>query len=147
MPDPADRIYELLLLWRCQAGDGDAFAELVERYSPRLRYFLRRLLPDPDAVDDLLQEVWFDVFRGLDRLLDLGAFPTWVYRIARDRAARRLRRRQLPRESVKDVGELEADDAEEFSVDDAARIDAAMGELPPEQREELLLRVRAELAY
>src|SRR5260370_330227 len=116
MPDPADRIYERLLLLRCQAGDGDAFAELVKRYSPRLRYFLRRLLTDFDAVEDLLQEVWFDVFRGLDRLLDLGAFPSWVYRIARDRAARRLRRRQLPRESINDLRELEADDGGEFSA-------------------------------
>src|SRR5258708_6572597 len=131
MPDRADRIYERLLLLRCQAGDGDAFAELVERYSPRLRYFLRRLLPDPDAVDDLLQEVWFDVFRGLTGLLDLGAFPAWVYRIARDRAARRLRRRQLPREAVKDVSELEVDDADELSSDVTARIHAALAELPP----------------
>src|SRR6266404_1885859 len=120
MPDPAERIYERLLLLRCQAGD---------------------------AVEDQLQEVWFDVFRGLGGLLDLGAFPAWVYRIARDRAARRLRRRQLPREAVKDVGELEADDAEEFSADAAARIHAAMGELPPEQREVLLLRFLEEMSY
>ena len=37
MTDGADRIYEQVLLLRCQAGDGDAFAELIERYGPRLR--------------------------------------------------------------------------------------------------------------
>ena len=94
MSDPADRIYERLLLLRCQAGDGDAFAELVERYGSRLRYFVRRLLGDADAAEDVLQETWLDVFRGVDRLLDLATFPAWVYRIARDRAARRLRRRR-----------------------------------------------------
>ena len=35
MSDPADRIYERLMVLRCQAGDEAAFGELVERYGPR----------------------------------------------------------------------------------------------------------------
>ncbi len=147
MNNPADRIYERLLLLRCQAGDGDAFAELVERYGPRLRYFVRRLLADAQTIDDVLQEIWFDVFRGLPNLVDLGAFPAWVYRIARDRAARRLRRRELPRQSFDEAKFSEAPDVEEFSADDAARIHAALSELPPEQREILMLRFLEEMSY
>ena len=52
MSDPADRIYERLLVLRCQAGDGAAFGELVERYGPRLRYFLRKMLRDTGAAED-----------------------------------------------------------------------------------------------
>ena len=147
MTDPAERIYERLLLLRCQAGDDDAFAELVERYGPRLSYFVRRMLADDAAIEDVLQEVWLDVFRGLGRLLDLGAFPAWVYRIARDRTARRLRRRQLPQQSFQDVNEVEATDADEFLAEDAARIHAALGELSPEQREVLVLRFLEEMSY
>ena len=44
MTDPAELIYERLLVIRAQTGDETAFAELVERFSPRLRYFLRKLL-------------------------------------------------------------------------------------------------------
>ena len=83
MSDPADRIYERLLVLRCQAGDGTAFGELVERYGPRLRYFLRKMLRDAGAAEDALQEVWLDVYRAMPRLADPGAFPAWLYRVAR----------------------------------------------------------------
>src|SRR5213075_3231138 len=98
MTDPADRIEERLLVLRCQAADEAAFEQLVARYQPRLRYFLRKLLGgDADRADDALQDVWFDVIRALPRLQDAGAFAAWVYRIARDRAFRQLRRPAAPR--------------------------------------------------
>src|SRR5205085_12653515 len=86
MTDAADRLYERLLVLRCQAGDEAAFAELVGRYGPRLAYYLRKML-GPDA-DDALQEVWLDVVRGVGRLADPGAFPAWLYRVARVRVLR-----------------------------------------------------------
>src|SRR5438105_3226823 len=91
MTDTPDRLYERVLVLRCQAGDEDAFAELVERYQPRLRYFLRKMLRPAEATEDALQDVWLAVFRGLARLADVGAFRAWLYRIARDRALRELR--------------------------------------------------------
>ena len=94
MTGPLDRIYERVLVLRCQAGDEAAFAELVARYAPRLRYYLRRLLDGEP--DDVMQEVWLDVFRGLPRLADAGAFPAWLYRVARDRALRSRRGRRSP---------------------------------------------------
>src|SRR5436305_674956 len=86
MTDAADRLYERLLVLRCQAGDDAAFAELVGRYGPRLAYYLRKML-GPDA-DDALQEVWLDVVRGVGRLADPGAFPAWLYPVARARVLR-----------------------------------------------------------
>ena len=91
MSDQADRIYERLLVVRAQAGDAAAFAELVERFSPRLRYFLRKLV-DGDGAEDALQDVWLDVVRQLPRLKDPQALVAWLYRIARDRAYGRLRK-------------------------------------------------------
>src|SRR5262249_43046006 len=65
MSDELKQIGEQLLVLRCQAGDHEAFAGLVQRYGPRLGYFLRKLLRRREGVDDLVQEVWLDVFRGL----------------------------------------------------------------------------------
>src|SRR5687767_573775 len=96
MADTADRLYERVLVLRSQTGDEAAFAEIVERYSQRLHYFLRKLLGDERDAEDALQEVWLDVFRSIGRLNDAGTFPAWVYRIARDRAYRRLRRQPCP---------------------------------------------------
>ena len=51
MIDDADRLYERLLVLRCQAGNEIAFAALMDRYQPRLRYYVRKMLCglcDPD---------------------------------------------------------------------------------------------------
>jgi RNA polymerase sigma-70 factor (ECF subfamily) len=147
MTDPAERLYERVLVLRCQAGDEAAFAELVERYAPRLRYYLRKLLGGSHAAEDALQEVWLDVFRSVPRLADPGAFPAWLYRIARDRACRTLRSlRHIPRR-LADADLIEEGKEETFSADEAARIHAALDELAPEQREVLVLRFLEEMTY
>src|SRR5262245_48844099 len=96
MADGADQLYERVLVLRCQAGDEAAFAELVERYQGRLRYYLSKMLPRGQGADDALQDVWLDVFRAVPRLADAGAFRAWLYRIARDRAWREHRRQRPP---------------------------------------------------
>src|SRR5437868_13874209 len=136
MTDPADELYERVLVLRCQTGDGGAFAELVGRYQPRLRYYLRKMLAGTDAADDVYQEVWCDVFRALPRLANPGAFRAWLYRIARDRALRELRRRR----SYRPLEEAEAAangtaDTDEFTAEDVARVHAALDGLAPEHRE------------
>src|SRR5262249_35126830 len=128
MEDVADRLYERVLVLRCQTGDGAAFAELVDRYSPRLRYYLRKMLGQGGAVEDALQEVWFDVFRSVPRLADAGAFPAWLYRLARDRAFRELRRRRPPHRPV-DEADVAADEGDDFCAEDAARVHAALDQL------------------
>lgn len=146
MTDDADRLYERVLVLRCQAGDGAAFAELVGRYQPRLRYFLRKLLRDGPAADDALQDVWLAVFRAAPRLADPGAFRGWVYRIARDRAVRERRGRRPP-EPLADLDPADDRDPDPFTADDAARVHAALDELAPEHREVLVLRYVEGMTY
>jgi RNA polymerase sigma-70 factor (ECF subfamily) len=147
MNEPAERLFELLLVVRCQSGDEEAYRELVGRFGPRLRYFLRKLLPHGDRADDLLQEIWMDVFRQMPRLQHAGAFTPWIYRIARGKVALALRRNGLAPPAAQ-LPELAAEHAEpEFSLEDAARIHSALDELPPEQREVLVLRFLEELSY
>jgi RNA polymerase sigma-70 factor (ECF subfamily) len=140
-----------MLVLRVQAGDEAAFAELVARYQPRLGYFLRKLLGDADSADDMLQEVWCDVFRAIARLDDAGAFPAWIYRIARDRAFRHLRRRRVAWQSFEVAGEaVELQQHEsngEFTSEDVAEVHAALDRLAPEHREVLVLRFLEQLSY
>jgi RNA polymerase sigma-70 factor (ECF subfamily) len=149
MTDQADLIYERLLVVRAQAGDDTAFAELVERFSPRLRYFLRKLLPSAHDAEDALQDVWLDALRSLSRLNEPQALVAWLYRIARDRAFARLRKarstEQLHDEST--VANAATDDDRDFSAEDAAQIHAALDTLPPEQREVLVLRFLEDMTY
>jgi len=147
MSDTTDRLYERVLVLRCQAEDETAFAELVERYQPRLRYYLRKMLRDGHAAEDALQEVWLDVFRGIGRLLDAGAFRAWLYRIARARALRRFRQRQPVTQPLdEDIVEDESDETP-FTAEDVERVHAGLDVLGPDHREVLVLRYIETMSY
>jgi RNA polymerase sigma-70 factor (ECF subfamily) len=147
MTDLAERVYRSVLVVRCQAGDRAAFEELIELHQPRLRYFLASMAGDDSAADDLLQEVWFEVYRGVARLADPGAFPAWLYRLARRRALRELRKKRQPRCSLDGIDVAEEEEDDDFSAEDAERVHAALGRLAPEHREVLLLRFFEGMAY
>lgn len=137
----ADQVYEQLLVLRCQTGSEAAFAELVARYGPPLRYYLGKLIGSTDDADDTLQEVWADVYRAIRRLEHPEAFTAWIYRIARDRAYRHLRRRRvacvpLDEREVAEPGEAEP----RFGPEDAREVNAALERISAEHREVLLLR-------
>jgi len=82
-----------IVVLRCQAGDAQAFAELVRIWHGRLWTHARRLTGDPSAADDVLQETWSAVITGLPRLSDVDAFPKWVFRIATNKSRDWVRRR------------------------------------------------------
>ena len=149
MSDPAELIYERLLVVRAQTGDEAALAELVERFSPRLRYFLRKLLTSADGAEDALQDTWLDVVRNLPRLADPQALTAWLYRIARDRAygrLRKMRKLEVPLDEQQIIDAAAADEGD-FSPEDAARIHMALDQLPAQQREVLILRFLEEMSY
>ncbi len=148
MADIIDRVYRSLLVVRCQAGDCAAFEELIALYQQPLHYFLSKMVGNRHAADDLLQEVWIEVFRGIAKLADPGAFPAWLYRIARHRALRELRKRQPPPASLEGLEVADDSDAEvDFSAADAERVHAALDQLSPEHREVLLLRFIEDMSY
>src|SRR4051812_43806030 len=140
MGGTTDEIYERVLVLRCQAGDAAALVELVERYQPRVRYFLRKMLAGAAAAEDVAQDVWADVVRAVPRLANPGAFCPWLYRIARDRAWRYLRRRPPPHQSIETVEVADNGAADEFTAEDVARVHAALDQLVPEHREVVVLR-------
>ena len=149
MADLEKRLYEQVLVLRCQTGDETAFAQLVERYGPRLRYYLQKTFGRRDGVEDALQDVWLTVFRKVRDLADPGAFTTWLYRIAQRRAYGVLRKRRQSFRSVEEAEQVTDPSAEEpdFSAEDGQRIHEALDELTLEHREILVLRFLEDMAY
>lgn len=139
-------IYEQLLIVRCQVGDELAFNELLSRYQPRLALFVQRLMQHSDGVEDVLQEVWLDVFKGLSKLKDTEAFRGWLYRIARDRVAQRHRKRRFQEHPLEEL--VAAADSEEDNFSSRIpELEAALRTLNPEHNEVLVLRYLEELSY
>jgi len=148
MAETPDRLYERVLVLRCQAGDAAAFAELVQWYQGPLHYFLRKMLRDTERTEDLLQNVWLSVFRSLPRLADPGAFRAWLYRVARDQAAAEMRKLNRPMCALVDQEVPETvDEPNELVVEDVALIHAALDELQPEHREVIVLRYLEDMSY
>jgi RNA polymerase sigma-70 factor (ECF subfamily) len=143
-----DGVYFRLLVVRCQVGDRCAFAELVAQCQPRLRAFLGKILGQSHQLDDVAQEVWIDVFKDLKRLSNPGAFLPWMYRIARNRAFRMLRRRTHPTVSIDETeAKPQAADEPDFTSEDVRALHLALDQLIPEHREVLLLRFIEDMSY
>ena len=141
MSDEAERLFERLLVLRCQTGDEDAYRELVGRFGPRLRYFLRKLVGQIDRADDLAQEVWIDVLRQLPRLKDAGAFTTWMYRIAHNEAYSMLRRKKPEDDLETAQFDMPSMGSHMLPVETALAVDAALQRLSDEQREAVVLKI------
>jgi RNA polymerase sigma-70 factor (ECF subfamily) len=113
-----------------------------------MRYYLRKMLVGIGEADDVLQEVWLDVFRSVARLKDVGAFRGWLYQIARTRALKVFRKRRLQFEPIEAEQLVDAEqNADEFSADEAQRVHTALDKLPAVHREVLVLRYIEDMSY
>jgi RNA polymerase sigma-70 factor (ECF subfamily) len=140
-------LYEQTLVLRSQLGDESAFEELLKLFGPRLLQFTRKMMDStPAQIDDVTQEIWLAIYRGLPSLLDITKFRPWAFRIARDRIFREFRRRRIPADQLdEDIAEAEAGSDETF-VDHEA-IHHSLERLTPEHREVLVLRFLEDLSY
>jgi RNA polymerase sigma-70 factor (ECF subfamily) len=103
-----------VLLGRLRSGDERAFEMLVDRYDGSLRRVARTYVRTPAAVDDVVQETWLGVVRGLSAFEGRSSLRTWIFGILVNQARTRARRdaRSLP------FSALETDDGP--TVDPAA---------------------------
>src|SRR5215217_1543308 len=93
---PADREKSALmeLVRRAEAGDPAAQADLMRRYVRRVSGFVRSIIRQTDAVEDVTQIVFIKMFRRLGRLRDPAVFESWLFTLARNTSLDFLRRRR-----------------------------------------------------
>lgn len=140
--DQRTPLNETDLLRRIATGDGDALSRVFELHSPVVLGLLVRMLGGRAEAEEVLQEVFLQVWMQADRYEESRSSPRgWILMLARSRALDRLRRRvsRQRREdevaaeegvTVRPVGtaRLEADEQRN-------RVGAALGVLSPEQRD------------
>jgi len=121
------------LLARLRAGDQEAFETLVNRHDGSMRRVARTFVRTPSAADDVVQETWLAVIRGLDGFEGRSALSTWIFSILTNRARTRASRdaRTVPFSTL-ELGDAPAVDAEEFGSDGRWRSAPARLETDPE---------------
>ncbi|MGW3349668.1 RNA polymerase sigma factor [Nonomuraea rubra] len=133
-----------VLVVRAQLGERAALAELVARWRVPVWTYVRRML-DAERADDVSQEIWLAVVRGLPRLREPGRFAPWLFTIARRSVTDRLRGQYAREPETLTAGEATAEDAVEAMVDRAGLI-SALARLPLLEREVLVLHYLEDLS-
>lgn len=100
------------LIERIRSGDETAFRQLIDKYIDRVQTLVASMLRNRFEVDDVVQDVFFKVYRKLDRFQGRSAFFTWLYRVAFNTATDHLKRKKRIAEA---------------SLDDMAGLDAVAG--------------------
>jgi RNA polymerase sigma-70 factor (ECF subfamily) len=96
---------ERALIERCRTGDDTAFGELVDRYKNLVYGLVYRLTPDRSLADDLAQEVFLKVHRGLPYFRGEARLSTWIYRIVQNVCSQTRARRAPEISSVRPHGD------------------------------------------
>jgi RNA polymerase sigma-70 factor (ECF subfamily) len=143
------------LLDALRAGDEAAFASLVARYHTRLLRFAESMVPSRAVAEEVVQDTWLGVVRGIDRFEGRSSVKTWLFHILANRArstgAREARSVPLgePLEGRFDGSGAwnrppepwsDAVDARIVADKLAARVKECLPALPAAQRQVLVLR-------
>ena len=74
-------VHERELVERCRSGDERAFQELVDRYKDLVFALIARTIQDRSRAEDLAQDVFLRIHRGLPYFRGEARLSTWIYRI------------------------------------------------------------------
>ncbi|WP_046468737.1 RNA polymerase sigma factor SigM [Allosalinactinospora lopnorensis] len=146
--DAVQELPDKELLSRHAQGDDQAFNELVKRHRERMWAVAVRVLGDPEEASDALQDAFLSAFRGAHRFRGDAQVSTWLHRIVinacHDRMRRKLVRPSVPTDDAT-LDVLSNERTKGTTPDPTGRSDssldvqAALENLPPEQRLALIL--------
>jgi RNA polymerase sigma-70 factor (ECF subfamily) len=147
------------LVARLRAGDEQAFVLLVARHNSSMLRLARTFVPSATVAEEVVQDTWMGVVRGIDRFAGRSSFKTWLLTILVNRARSTGVREQrsvaigdgapaVDRTRFNSAGAwmsppqhwIEESDERLFAEELTGRIRSALDELPSRQREVVTLR-------
>jgi RNA polymerase sigma-70 factor (ECF subfamily) len=153
---------DVALMLRVQTGDEEAFRELFRKHSPKVHGYARRLVGSDARAEEVVQDVFVQVFRFRTRYRPEARFTTWLYTIVTNFCLNDLRRPER-RRRVDLWAEREGEEsgegpqlADPAAIDPeagaagrelAVRLEQALAALPPKQRAAMLLSRMDGLSY
>jgi RNA polymerase sigma-70 factor (ECF subfamily) len=160
MGNPMDPDAALML--RVKQGDRHAFEELVDKYKQPVINLVCRTLRDPTEAEDLAQHAFLQVYKSAYRYQTTAKFSTWLFTIARNLCLNEIRRRSRhPADSLDqhfgdddDQPARQLPDYKAFAASETVlhqelqqKIEAALADLPENQRTAIQLCRQDELSY
>jgi RNA polymerase sigma factor (sigma-70 family) len=134
------------LVAAAQGGSAEAFSRLVERHQQAVRAFLRRACGNWAQADDLAQETFLAAWGRIGRLRTGASVRAWLCGIGYNKHLSAVR--SAGRNRVREASyEADRDDAIDASAEDKLALEAAMVELPPEQRACVALCLAADFSH
>jgi RNA polymerase sigma-70 factor (ECF subfamily) len=141
---------DMTVIRRAQRGDERAFTLIVRTYEAPIFNYVLRMVGNRTLAEDLTQDVFLRVFRGLRGYSRRARFTTWLFQVAKNRVVDELRaaeRRPQSLLAIEDAPQLEVVDA---PIERNEAIDIllhAVDRLSPDLKEALLLRDITGLSY
>jgi RNA polymerase sigma-70 factor, ECF subfamily len=132
------------LLAACRRGDREAFEEVVRRTHRHVYTQALRLVGDRQEAEDVAQEAYLRVFRGLAGFRGDAQFETWLYRIVSNAAMSQLRKRSRFGELILDSSEEPREHPSSVQLAEEAvdrdSLTKALDSLPPSLRVVVILK-------
>jgi RNA polymerase sigma-70 factor (ECF subfamily) len=143
---------ELLLLFRDTVTKEKAFTQIIKKYQEKLYWHIRRMVIEHEDANDVLQNMFIKVWKGLENFREDSQLFTWLYRIATNECLTFIEQ-QKKRSSVS-ISNEESGLSNRLKADkdfDANKIEwklqLAMQQLPDKQRTVFNLRYYDEMPY
>src|ERR1700750_3417596 len=134
-------VSDLDLVTRCQAGDTEAFDELVTRYRTRVFGMIYNMVHSEQDAWYLAQDSFLKAWKSIKRFRGRSSFYTWIYRIVMNVTIDWLRKKQIK------AGGAEFDDSIQLKeVEPASKTMPKPDTLPSEQLEQREIRVEIDKA-
>jgi len=138
------------LKWKLRRGSREALARVYEKYVDAMLTLAMGLLNQRAAAEDVVQDVFLSFAQSAKDLRARGSLRSYLVTCVLNRV--RDSRRQWQRQARRDAGlgaPTEAPSPEQavILVEQAARLNEAVAKLPDEQREVVLLRLKANLKF
>lgn len=131
------------VIQRARSGDAAAFRELYAQHHRQVARQLTFLVPRAD-LEDVLQDVFIEVFRSIRRFEGKSAFTTWLYRVTVHVAMKARRKHTRSRLDVVEELPEAADERPlpvevSLSAERQARVEALLEQLSPKKRAVLVM--------
>ncbi|SRR5690606_875848 len=143
---------ELLQQFREPSTKESAYTTLIRKYQERLYWHIRRMVVDHEDANDVLQNVFIRVWKGLENFREDSQLYTWLYRIATNESLTFLE--QQKKRTAISLSEVEAGLSNKVRADenfDANKLEwklqLAIQQLPEKQRLVFNLRYYDEMPY